>query len=129
MTAPRTPSPSPLAGEGRDPGRAKRDPGERGEGASRRVVLSQNPSRASARSAPSPARGEGTERVAKVAKKSKAKFSARKPGRSSAGKSGASLTNPTSRARSLRANMTDAECKLWFALRDRRFVNFKFRRQ
>jgi len=25
--------------------------------------------------------------------------------------------------------MTDAERKLWFALRDRRFVNFKFRRQ
>jgi very-short-patch-repair endonuclease len=25
--------------------------------------------------------------------------------------------------------MTDAELKLWFALRDRRFANFKFRRQ
>jgi very-short-patch-repair endonuclease len=25
--------------------------------------------------------------------------------------------------------MTDAEYKFWFALRDRRFVNFKFRRQ
>jgi len=25
--------------------------------------------------------------------------------------------------------MTDAERKLWFALRDRRFTNFKFRRQ
>jgi len=25
--------------------------------------------------------------------------------------------------------MTDAECKLWFALRDRRFAQFKFRRQ
>ena len=25
--------------------------------------------------------------------------------------------------------MTDAEAKLWFALRDRRFANFKFRRQ
>ena len=25
--------------------------------------------------------------------------------------------------------MTDAERKLWFALRDRRFANFKFRRQ
>jgi very-short-patch-repair endonuclease len=29
----------------------------------------------------------------------------------------------------LRARMTDAECKLWFALRDRRFAAFKFRRQ
>ena len=25
--------------------------------------------------------------------------------------------------------MTDAECRLWFALRDRRFAEFKFRRQ
>jgi very-short-patch-repair endonuclease len=32
-------------------------------------------------------------------------------------------------ARRLRAQMTDAERKLWFALRDRRFANFKFRRQ
>jgi very-short-patch-repair endonuclease len=35
----------------------------------------------------------------------------------------------TVRARALRARMTDAERKLWFALRDRRFANFKFRRQ
>jgi very-short-patch-repair endonuclease len=33
------------------------------------------------------------------------------------------------RARVLRARMTDAERKLWFALRDRRFAGFKFRRQ
>ncbi|HXF87942.1 MAG TPA: endonuclease domain-containing protein [Xanthobacteraceae bacterium] len=33
------------------------------------------------------------------------------------------------RARALRSRMTDAERKLWFALRDRRFSNFKFRRQ
>jgi very-short-patch-repair endonuclease len=32
-------------------------------------------------------------------------------------------------ARVPRARMTDAERKLWFALRDRRFANFKFRRQ
>src|SRR5580698_3360104 len=32
-------------------------------------------------------------------------------------------------ARQLRARMTDAERKLWFALRDRRFAAFKFRRQ
>ena len=35
----------------------------------------------------------------------------------------------TTRARRLRAQMTDAERKLWFALRDRRFADFKFRRQ
>ena len=32
-------------------------------------------------------------------------------------------------ARRLRKNMTDAERKLWSALRDRRFDNYKFRRQ
>ena len=32
-------------------------------------------------------------------------------------------------ARELRARMTDAERKLWFALKDRRFATFKFRRQ
>jgi len=32
-------------------------------------------------------------------------------------------------ARQLRKNMTDAEKKLWYTLRDRRFENFKFRRQ
>src|ERR1700728_4692784 len=31
--------------------------------------------------------------------------------------------------RKLRATMTDAERKLWYALRDRRFARFKFRRQ
>ena len=35
----------------------------------------------------------------------------------------------TVQARALRARMTHAERKLWFALRDRRFANFKFRRQ
>lgn len=33
------------------------------------------------------------------------------------------------RARGLRIRMTDAERKLWFALRDRRFAGIKFRRQ
>src|SRR6202142_4695985 len=32
-------------------------------------------------------------------------------------------------ARKLRSRMTDAERKLWFALKDRRFAAFKFRRQ
>jgi very-short-patch-repair endonuclease len=41
----------------------------------------------------------------------------------------AARSAPTWRARALRARMTDAERKLWFALRDRRFANFKFRRQ
>jgi very-short-patch-repair endonuclease len=33
------------------------------------------------------------------------------------------------RARELRANQTDAERKLWYALRDRRLAGLKFRRQ
>jgi len=36
---------------------------------------------------------------------------------------------PTSRARALRTQMTDAERKLWLALRGRRFAGVKFRRQ
>jgi very-short-patch-repair endonuclease len=42
------------------------------------------------------------------------------------GEGGRSLTGL---ARQLRARMTDAERKLWFALKDRRFAAFKFRRQ
>jgi len=34
-----------------------------------------------------------------------------------------------SRSRQLRQNATDAETKLWFALRDRRLAGFKFVRQ
>jgi very-short-patch-repair endonuclease len=37
--------------------------------------------------------------------------------------------NLHSRARALRVRMTNAERKLWYALRDRRFAGFKFRRQ
>lgn len=33
------------------------------------------------------------------------------------------------RARQMRLHPTDAERKLWYALRGRRFLNFKFRRQ
>ncbi len=37
------------------------------------------------------------------------------------------MTNP--RARQLRAGQTDAERRLWAALRDRRLIGYKFRRQ
>jgi very-short-patch-repair endonuclease len=99
MSAPRTRKPSPPAGEG---GRERSErPGE-GD-------FSKNPLRASRlrRSAPSPAAEEGTEQAARPAN--------------------AALR--LLRARALRSRMTDAERKLWFALRDRRFANFKFRRQ
>src|SRR5262245_22599597 len=94
-----TPSPSPLVGEGAERALAR----EAGEGASQ-----QNPSpgRSLRSRPPSPTRGEGREQAAR-----------------------ASLPVMTKRARALRTRMTDAELKLWFALRDRRFANFKFRRQ
>lgn len=44
-------------------------------------------------------------------------------------KTGEGSLSLTRAARALRARMTDAERKLWFALRDRRFAAFKFRRQ
>ena len=58
---------------------------------------------------PSPPAGEGAERP-----------------RREAGEGARSLTKT---ARKLRSQMTDAERKLWFALKDRRFHSFKFRRQ
>jgi very-short-patch-repair endonuclease len=100
MTMTRAPNPSPLAGEAG----ARSAPGE-GPGGT--VVLSGVGSREpspgrSLRSRPSsPARGEGKNSAAEMRR----------------------------RARTLRARMTDAERKLWFALRDRRFAGFKFRRQ
>jgi very-short-patch-repair endonuclease len=42
---------------------------------------------------------------------------------------GSTTSAPIARARSLRANITNAERKLWYALRDRRFAGYKFRRQ
>jgi very-short-patch-repair endonuclease len=44
-------------------------------------------------------------------------------------KAGEGALNLTTAARALRSRMTDAERKLWFALKDRRFDAFKFRRQ
>ena len=45
------------------------------------------------------------------------------------GDSGSTTFVSVARARSLRANITNAERKLWYALRDRRFAGYKFRRQ
>lgn len=81
---------------------AERRRREAGEGA---FASYPSPGRSLRSRPPSPARGEGTEPVVPAA------------------------TNLTSRARGLRRRMTDAERRLWFALRDRRFAEFKFRRQ
>ena len=58
---------------------------------------------------PSPPAGEGAERQKREA--------------------GEGARPLTKTARRLRARMTDAEKRRWFALRDRRFQSFKFRRQ
>jgi very-short-patch-repair endonuclease len=49
--------------------------------------------------------------------------------RSSSPVKGEGKKAPVGRARGLRSRMTNAERKLWFALRDRRFEGFKLRRQ
>ncbi len=66
------------------------------------------------RTSPSPLAGEGAERQ-----------------RREAGEGARSLTKTARKLRSQMtdAEMTDAERKLWFALKDRRFQSFKFRRQ
>jgi very-short-patch-repair endonuclease len=105
MTPTRAPNPSPLAGEDDARTRSVRASGEGPGGAVvLNVVGSRGPSPGhSLRSRPSsPARGEGKASAAPEMQR---------------------------RARSLRARMTDAERKLWYALRDRRFSGFKFRRQ
>ena len=105
MRMTRTPNPSPLAGE---VGARTRSVRAAGEGPGGAVDFggagSREPSPGhSLRSRPSsPARGEGKSSVAGEMRR---------------------------RARALRARITDAERKLWFALRDRRFAGFKFRRK
>lgn len=96
--------PSPLAGESAERGTREAGEGTFGLRADKSEFGSTpHPAPRLRSSPPSPARGEG-----------KADFAAT-----------ALLKN----ARRLRSTMTDAERKLWFALRDRRFADFKFRRQ
>jgi very-short-patch-repair endonuclease len=105
MTPTRTPNPSPLAGED---DAWTRSVHASGEGPGSAAVLDVGGSRGpspghSLRSRPSsPVKGEGK---------------------------GSAVPRMRQRARTLRTRMTDAERKLWFALRDRRFSGFKFRRQ
>ena len=116
MTARRTPIPSPLAGEGAARTRSVSGAGEGwGNSAALRSAATLDPSpghspRPSRGSRPpSPARGEGK----------KMRMAQRAP----------AAPGVHDHARTLRGRMTDAERKLWFALRDRRFAHFKFRRQ
>ena len=109
MNVERTPrNPSPLAGE--DAARSAA-----GEGRGGAVILggagsrSPSPVRSLRSRTSSPARGEGKSIA------SAEKFAANRV--------------KVRRARALRLHMTNAERKLWYALRDRRFAGFKFRRQ
>jgi very-short-patch-repair endonuclease len=49
--------------------------------------------------------------------------------KSHGGKGEGAVSPPVTKARSLRRMMTNAERKLWYMLRDRRFADAKFRRQ
>jgi very-short-patch-repair endonuclease len=103
MTSPRAPNPSPLAGEVDARTLSVR---VSGEGPGGEVALNgvgsrgPSPGRSLRSRKSSPARGEGS-----------------------------AVPAMRQRARGLRARITDAERKLWFALRDRRLSGFKFRRQ
>ncbi len=107
MSVERAPqSPSPLAGEDVRARSARAGEGPR-EPTPPRLTAPPGPSPAARRAAPSPARGEGNK---------------------GAGTSSVSR-QMRRRAQDLRLRMTDAERQLWYALRDRRFAGFKFRRQ
>lgn len=115
MTMPRG-NPSPpkrAAARGAGEGGSPRS-GETGEGAFHLISESQgtpHPARTS-RGPPFPTGGEGLRAVD-----------------GSQNKNAANAEVRIKRARSLRQSMTDAERKLWFALKGRRFQNHKFRRQ
>jgi very-short-patch-repair endonuclease len=109
MSERRTPNLSPRAGEGASRPRSVR---EADEGLGGEVVLGvrgPSPDRSLRPRSSSPGTGEGTG-AGPLVKPFVGRLQRR-------------------RARELRSRMTDAERKLWFALRDRRFAGFKFRRQ
>jgi very-short-patch-repair endonuclease len=173
VTDPRTPNPSPLAGEageglggevllgGREPSpdRSLRSQSSSpGTGEGKAVIGDRvgkegklggrgpSPDRSLRSQSASPGTGEGRtgigDRVGKEAKLSGRRPSPDRSLRSRSASPGTGegmwarpLEKPLvgrlqrRRARELRSRMTDAERKLWFALRDRRFAGFKFRRQ
>jgi very-short-patch-repair endonuclease len=102
MSGRRTPNPSPLAGEAAARSAA-------GEGLGGEVLRGGWGSRG-----PSPARSLRSRSTSPVKGEGKKKLDEAELHR---------------RARGLRSRLTNAERKLWYALRDRRFEDFKFRRQ
>jgi very-short-patch-repair endonuclease len=76
---------------------------------------------------PSPLAGEGAERQRRSAGEGAGhEAQSFQPSRQ---QPGIPVFATSDNARALRRSMTNAERKLWFALRDRRFANYKFRRQ
>ncbi len=88
----------------------------------------RQPAPSSALRAPSPSRGEGQEIKSKKEATSNLPSPLEGEGGALAPDEGA-VRSKTQFAKNLRRTMTDVEVKLWNALRDRRFENFKFRRQ
>jgi very-short-patch-repair endonuclease len=148
MSARRTQNPSPLAGE--DAARSAAGEGRGGAAFLKRTGSPEPSPGRSLRSRPtSPARGEGKvedaarsaagEGLGGAAFLKRAGSPGPSPGRSlrsrpaspvkGEGESAPSDRVLVTRARALRSRMTNAERKLWYALRDRRFAGFKFRRQ
>jgi very-short-patch-repair endonuclease len=146
MSERRTPNPSPLAGEGASRPRSVR---EAGEGLGGEVLLGgrgPSPDRSLRSRSSSPGTGEGRTGIGdRVGEEAKLGGRGPSPDRSLRSRSSSPGTGEglrarplekppvggeqRRRARELRSRMTDAERKLWFALRDRRFAGFKFRRQ
>jgi very-short-patch-repair endonuclease len=126
MTAARTQLPSPPAGE--DAARSAA-----GEGLGGAVLRegrgSGGPSPAGSLRSPasSPVKGEGKKKKKAPVVRTRAMIAPRTQIPSPVKGEGKKVL--VGRARALRSRMTDAERRLWFALRDRRFANFKFRRQ
>jgi len=124
MSAPQTPFPSPLAGEG-----AERQRREAGEGASSLLRTCGTPphpaSRTMSAQPPSPARGEGGASSAEAFSEAPDA----KPSKTGAKGRSLPVVATKANAKALRRRMTDAEQKLWQALRSRELAGMKFRRQ
>ena len=127
MSGRHAPKPSPLAGEG-----AERRRREAGEGAFAVWIALQGTEFSDP--SPLPALRAGTplpqgERGRSALLVRRATMKRRVNERTTGAPASPTTEVPIARARALRVDLTNAERKLWYALRDRRFAGYKFRRQ